>query len=175
MTKKNLKLMVTEIFEVKIGCAPDIMKEVFEIDHWNYNFHFDFLVKQCNIRWIYYITETVSFICPKTSDNLPNSAVIYPCRLWKTHSTCRIPLTISFKGSLQNSVKLAIKVLIWLLLLCVINLPTHLIFAYYVWSNIRSITKILVLIFTLIFVVIYDCIVYICFANDCSLLLVVGK
>ena len=30
--QRNLKLLVTEMFKVKIGCALDIMKEIFEID-----------------------------------------------------------------------------------------------------------------------------------------------
>ena len=53
------------MFKVKIGCTPDIMKEIFEIDNRNYNFRYDFLIKQCNIRLVYYGTETASFIGPK--------------------------------------------------------------------------------------------------------------
>ena len=34
----NLRLLVTEILKVKIECAPDVMKEIFEIDNRNYNF-----------------------------------------------------------------------------------------------------------------------------------------
>ena len=48
--QRNLKLLVTEMFKVKIGCAPDIMKEIFEIENRNYNFRYDFLSKRCNIR-----------------------------------------------------------------------------------------------------------------------------
>ena len=31
--QRNLKLLVTEMFTVKIGCASDIIKEIFEIDN----------------------------------------------------------------------------------------------------------------------------------------------
>ena len=39
--QRNLKLLVTEMFKVKIECAPDIVKEIFEIDNRNYNFRHD--------------------------------------------------------------------------------------------------------------------------------------
>ena len=61
------------MFKVKIGCAPNIMKEVFEIGNRNYNFRHDFLIKQCDIRSVYYGTETASFIGPKIWNTLPNS------------------------------------------------------------------------------------------------------
>ena len=47
--QRNLKLLVTEMFHVKIVCAPDIIKEIFEIVNRNYNFRHDFLIKRCNI------------------------------------------------------------------------------------------------------------------------------
>ena len=60
-------------FKVKIECAPDIIKEIFEIVNQNYNFPQGFLIKWCNIRSVYYDTETASFIGPKIWDTLPNS------------------------------------------------------------------------------------------------------
>ena len=71
--QRNLKLLVTEMFKVKIGCDPDIVKEIFEIENRNYNFRHDFLIKRCNIRSVYYVTETASFIGPKIWDTLPNN------------------------------------------------------------------------------------------------------
>ena len=61
------------MFKIKIGCAPDIMKETFEIENRNYNFHHDFLIKRCNIRSVYYGTETAYFIGPKIWNTLPNN------------------------------------------------------------------------------------------------------
>ena len=48
--QRNLKLLVTEKFKVNIGCAPDIMKEIFEIVNRNYKFCHDILVERSNIR-----------------------------------------------------------------------------------------------------------------------------
>ena len=79
---------------------PNIIKEIFEIDNRNYNFR---LIKQCNIRWVYYGTEAASFIGPKIWETLPNSCKDanslksfkmnlkrwipdnYPCRLRKKY------------------------------------------------------------------------------------------
>ena len=63
--QRNLKLLVTQIFKVKIGCVPVIIKETFEIDDRNCNFRHDFLIKQCKIQSVYYGTGTASFIRPK--------------------------------------------------------------------------------------------------------------
>ena len=41
------------MFKIKIGCVPDIMKEIFEIENRSYNFPHDFLIKRCNIRSVY--------------------------------------------------------------------------------------------------------------------------
>ena len=68
--QRNLKLLVTEMFKVKIGCAPNMMKDIFEIEIRNYNFRHDFLIKRCNIRSVYYGTETASFIGPKIWNTL---------------------------------------------------------------------------------------------------------
>ena len=53
--QRNLNLLVTEMFKVNIGCASDIMKEIFEIDNQNHNFRHDFLIKRCTIRSVYSI------------------------------------------------------------------------------------------------------------------------
>ena len=47
--ERNSKLLVTEMFRVKTGCAPDIRKEIFEIDNQNYNFRHDFLIKRHHV------------------------------------------------------------------------------------------------------------------------------
>ena len=61
------------MLKVKIGCTANIIKEFFEIDNQNYNFRHYFLIKRCNIRSVYYGTETASFIGPKKWETLPNS------------------------------------------------------------------------------------------------------
>ena len=47
------------MFTVKIEVAPDIMKELFKIDNWNYNFCYDFLIKQHIVRPEYYTTPVI--------------------------------------------------------------------------------------------------------------------
>ena len=49
------------------------MKETFETENRNYNFRHDSLIKRCNIRSVYYGTETASFFGPKIWDTLPNN------------------------------------------------------------------------------------------------------
>ena len=44
--QRKLKLLVSEMFQVNIGCAPHIMKEIFEIVNRNYNFRQDLLIKR---------------------------------------------------------------------------------------------------------------------------------
>ena len=61
------------MFKIKIGCTPDIMKEILELENRNYNFHHNFLIKRCNIQSVYYRTEAASFIAPKIWNTLPNS------------------------------------------------------------------------------------------------------
>ena len=46
LTNHKLKLLVSEMFQVNIGCAPHIMKEIFEIVNRNYNFRQDLLIKR---------------------------------------------------------------------------------------------------------------------------------
>ena len=57
------------MLKVKIGCTANIIKEFFEIDNQNYNFRHYYLIKRCNIRSVYYGTETAPFIGPKKMGN----------------------------------------------------------------------------------------------------------
>ena len=66
------------MFKVKIGYAPDIMKEIFEPENRNYSFHHDFLMKPYNIRSVYYGTETAFFIGPKIWDTYLITAKVQP-------------------------------------------------------------------------------------------------
>ena len=104
--RRNLKLLVTEIFKLKIGCISSIMKETFETDNRNCNFRHDFLIQRHNIRSVYYDTKTAAFIDPPKWENLPNSckdatflksskehftrwiSENCPCKLCKTYIQC---------------------------------------------------------------------------------------
>ena len=100
---RNLQVLVTEMFKVKLGISPVIMKDIFQLRKCNYRTrNFDEFVSHC-VKTVYYGTETVSFLGPKLwtllpqefkdIDNLPEfksrikSWVPHncPCRLCKTY------------------------------------------------------------------------------------------
>ena len=60
------------MFKVKIACALDVMKEIFEIENRNFDFQQNFLIKRHNVRSLHYGTETASFTGPKILDTLFN-------------------------------------------------------------------------------------------------------
>ena len=127
--QRNLKLLVREMFKVKVRCAPDIMKEILEIENRSYNFCHDSLIKRGNIRSVYYNTETASFIGPKIWNTLPNNCKDasslksfkvnlqrwipenFSCRLCKTYIQ-RVGFFFrnKFQRLYRDSVKLAINV-----------------------------------------------------------------
>ena len=101
--QRNLQKLVTELFKVKIGVAPDIMKEIFEVEERPYNLRNNVFVKRSNVRTVRYGTETVSFLAPKLWDMIPEecknetSLIAFkekiktwmpdncPCRICKTY------------------------------------------------------------------------------------------
>ena len=61
--QKNLQVLATEIFELKNGLVPEIMKEVFEMQNAAYNFcseatHF----KRENVRTTHYGIQSVNLV-----------------------------------------------------------------------------------------------------------------
>ena len=69
--QRNLQKLVTELFKVKIGVAPDIMKEIFQVEERPYNFRHNVFVKRHNVKSVRYGTETASFLAPKLWDMIP--------------------------------------------------------------------------------------------------------
>ena len=63
--QRNLQKLVIELFKVKIGVAPEIMNEVFQIEERPYNFRNGVFIRRHNVRTVRYGTETVSFLAPK--------------------------------------------------------------------------------------------------------------
>ena len=101
---RNLKILVTEIFKVKIGESPSMMHENFLIDDSNnFNLRKIRVFKAGNPKAVYYATETISVLGPKSwiilPDKFKNSASLKefkskiknclplncPCRLYKTY------------------------------------------------------------------------------------------
>ena len=69
--QRNLQKLVIELFKVKIGVAPEIMNEVFQIKERPYNFRNGVFIRRHNVRTVRYGTETVSFLAPKLWELLP--------------------------------------------------------------------------------------------------------
>ena len=72
--QRNLQVLATEIFKSKIGLAPEIIKEVFEIQYPDYNFrseatHF----KRENVKATHYGIQSVRYLVPKIWDLVPNN------------------------------------------------------------------------------------------------------
>ena len=103
MHTRNLQILVTELFEVKIGQSPSIMHEIFQIDDSNnFTLRKNRGFKPGNPKTVYYETETITVLGPKLWIILPdeyknstslkefktkikNWAPLYcPCHLCKT-------------------------------------------------------------------------------------------
>jgi len=69
--QRNLQKLVIEIFKVKCGLSPQILKEVFEIEEIPYNLRNVTKFKSHRIRTIKYGIETPSYIGPKLWNSLP--------------------------------------------------------------------------------------------------------
>ena len=58
---RNLQILVTEMFKVKIGESPSIMHEIFQVDDSNYfNLRKNREFKPGNPKTVYYGTKTIS-------------------------------------------------------------------------------------------------------------------
>ena len=56
--------LVTEMFKVKVGIAPHIMKDIFQVEDKHFNLRHKFFVKSHNVRPVNYGTHTTSFFGP---------------------------------------------------------------------------------------------------------------
>ena len=77
--QRSLQVLTTEIFKLKSGLAPEIMKEVFEKQNPAYNFrseatHF----KRENVKTTHYGIQSVRLLGPNIWDMVPNN--IKSCR-----------------------------------------------------------------------------------------------
>ena len=71
--QRNLQVPATEIFKLKNRLAPEIMKEVFEIQNLAYNFYSDAIhFKRDNVKTTHYGIQSVMYLGPKIWDMMPN-------------------------------------------------------------------------------------------------------
>ena len=72
--QKNLQVLVTEIYKVKNGIAPDIMNDIFELQNPSYN-----LRSSCNqfrrenVKTVNYGIQSVRCLGPKIWELVPNN------------------------------------------------------------------------------------------------------
>ena len=70
---RNLQILVTEMFKVKIGESPTIMHNIFQPDNSNnFNLRKNRRLKPGNPKTVYYGTETISVLGPKLWIILPD-------------------------------------------------------------------------------------------------------
>ena len=74
INQRNLQVLLTEIFKVKMDLAPEIMKNIFKIQNLSYNFyskttHF----KRKGVKATHYGTQPVRYLGPKIRDMVPNN------------------------------------------------------------------------------------------------------
>ena len=63
--QRNLQLLMIEMFKIKTGIAPVLIKEIFEVVNLPYDLRNDFKLKSDNINTVFYGTESISFLGPK--------------------------------------------------------------------------------------------------------------
>ena len=69
--ERNIQTLAVEVFKVKIGMAPKIMEDIFQLKERDlYQTKFPF--KSHNVRTTYYGTETATFLGPKIYNILPS-------------------------------------------------------------------------------------------------------
>ena len=70
---RNLQKLAIEIFKVKLGIAPDIMKNVFPIIENPYDLRNETKFKSRNVNTVRYGIETASFVAPRIWSSIPRS------------------------------------------------------------------------------------------------------
>ena len=101
--ERNLKKLALEIFKVKNGYAPEMMKDIFVIEEPCYNLRNDLKFKSYPIHSVQYGIQTLRFVAPKIWNSIPseckNASSVYefkrkismwtpsncPCRICKTY------------------------------------------------------------------------------------------
>ena len=72
--EKYLQVLVTVIYKVKIGIAPEIMKDIFELQNPSHNLRFSCdPFRRENIKTVHYGLQSVTYLGPKTWELVPNN------------------------------------------------------------------------------------------------------
>ena len=71
--QKNLQVLATEIFKVKLNISLEILKELFSFNVRNYNLRSQSTLKQIKTNSVYFGSESLSSLAPKIWDLVPDS------------------------------------------------------------------------------------------------------
>ena len=71
--QKNLQVLATEIFKVKLNISPDILKELLSFNVRNYNLRSQSTLKRIKTNSVYFGGENLSSLALKIWDLVPDS------------------------------------------------------------------------------------------------------
>ena len=72
INERNLKKLAIEIFKVKNGNAPELMKDIFVVEEPCYNLRTDLKFRSYPIHSVQYGKQTLRFVAPKIWNSIPN-------------------------------------------------------------------------------------------------------
>ena len=73
--QKNLQVLATEIFKVKLNNSPENLKELFSFNVRNYNLRSQSTLKQMKTNFVYFGSESLSSLAPKIWDLVPDNLI----------------------------------------------------------------------------------------------------
>ena len=71
--QRNLQVLATEIFKVKLNISPEILKELFSFNARNYNLRSQSTLKRIKTNSVYFGSESLSSLVPKIWDLVPGN------------------------------------------------------------------------------------------------------
>ena len=74
INQRNLQVLATEIFKVKLNISPEILKELFSFNVRNYNLRSQSTLKQIKTNFVYFGSENLSSLAPKIWDLVPDNS-----------------------------------------------------------------------------------------------------
>ena len=69
--QRNLQLLATEVYKVKMDLAPQLVKEPFPLSTHAYNLRSAYEFKLENVKTFHYGTESLSFLSPEVWELVP--------------------------------------------------------------------------------------------------------
>ena len=74
INQRNLQVLATKIFKVKLNISPKIFKKLFSFNVRNYNLRSQPTLKQIKTNFVYFGIENLSSLAPKIWDLLPDNS-----------------------------------------------------------------------------------------------------